>query len=143
VKKKFKKAGYKIKLGAGSTHATAVGLSMAIGSGATAGAVTATGAVGNLTSLGVGVAVAVPALMIAGVTKVVYNTKVNNRIQQRQTLIPVPVNTPGQALDLLFPAVPVPQALVIEYHNQGVPHTLELDLTQITSDLHLKAPQKE
>lgn len=142
VKKKYQQAGHKIKLGAGSTHATAVGLSMAIGGGATAGAVTATGAIGNLTSVGVGVAVAVPALMIAGVTKVVYNTRVNNRIQERQTLLPLAVNSPGQQLDVLFPAIPVPQALVIEYLNQGVPHTLELDLTKITSDLHLKAKKK-
>ena len=142
LKKKYKKAGYKIKLGAGSTHATAVGLSFAIGSGATAGAVTATGAIGNLTSAGVGAAVAVPALMIAGVTKVVYNTRVNNRIQERQTLLPKTLGETAESLDLLYPAVPIPQALVIEYRVADVPHRLQLDLTQITGDLHIKPPKK-
>lgn len=139
VKKKYKKAGYKIKLGSGSTHATAVGLSMAVGSGVTAGAVTATGAVGNLTSVGVGAAVAVPALVIAGVTKVVYNTRVNNRIQQRQTLLPLTVSDETTALDILFPAIPLPQKLKVNYQFEGISHQISLDLNLVTSDLHIKS----
>lgn len=142
LKKKYKKAGYKVKIGSGSTHATAVGLSFAVGSGITAGTMTATGAVGNLTSVGVGVAVAVPALVIAGVTKIVYNTRVNNRIQERQTLLPLKSDGNKTTLDLLFPAVPLPQKLVVHYMHDNVSHQIALDLTQITTNLHIK-PDKE
>ncbi len=138
LKKKYKQAGYKVRLGAGSTHATAIGLSLAMGGSATAGAATATGAIGQLTSAGVGVAVAVPALMIAGLTKVVYNTKVNNKIQQRQTLLPHLINDRAHQLDLFFPAVPMPQKLVVNYRHQNVNHQITLDLTSVTTDLHIK-----
>lgn len=138
LKKKYKKAGYKVKIGAGSTHASAVGISLALGSGVTAGAVTATGSIGTLTSVGVGVAVAVPALVISGVTKLVYNTRVNNRIQERQTLLPMTITNDEQVVDLMFPAVPLPQKLVVSYLYDEVPHRLEIDLTEVTTGLHIK-----
>ena len=138
IKKKYKKAGYKIKIGAGSTHASVAGVSVAIGSGVAAGAVTATGSIGTLTSVGVGAAVAVPALVISGVTKLVYNARVSKRIQERQTALPTKVNSGPKYIDLLFPAVPLPQKLIISYTHQTVPHQMELDLTQVTKGLHIK-----
>ena len=141
LKKKYKKAGYKVRFGAGSTHASAVGISFALGSGVTAGAVTATGSIGTLTSAGVGVAVAVPALVISGITKIVYNTRVNNRIQERQTLPPIVITTDGHEVDLMFPATPLPQKLVVSYLYQELLHELEIDLTQVTTGLHIKQQQ--
>ncbi|MCX7552313.1 hypothetical protein OS175_00355 [Marinicella sp. S1101] len=138
LKKKYKKAGYKVKLGQGSTHASVTGVSIALGSGYLAGAVTATGSIGTLTSVGVGVAVAVPALVISGMTKLVYNTKVNNRIQARKTILPLTVSQSGSAVDLFFPAVPLPQLLVIEYTHNEQPHQITFDLNRVTTGLHIK-----
>lgn len=138
LKKKYKKAGYKVKLGQGSTNATVTGVSIALGSGYLAGTATATSSIGTLTSVGVGVAVAVPALVISGMTKVVFNTKVNNRIQARKTNLPVTVNQSGAAIDLFFPAVPLPQLLVIEYTHNEQPQQITFDLNRVTSGLHIK-----
>lgn len=137
-KRKYKNHGYKIKFGAGSTHMTTASLSGALGAGLAAGTVTTTGSIGTLTGAGVGVAVAVPALVITGVVKIVNNSKVNNFINKRYTALPITLHSEVKIVDLFYPATPVPQTLRIDYQMKGNFYQAEVDLTVLLADLHLK-----
>lgn len=138
LKSKYKKAGYKVKWGEGSTHVDAISVSSAVGVGVAAGSVTTTGSIGTLTSAGVGVAVAVPALLITGVVKIVNNTKVNNRIQLRQAKFPLDVTNQNQVIDVFFPAVPSPKTVVVKYTLENEEHTISLDISEMMNGVHIR-----
>ncbi|VAW16167.1 hypothetical protein MNBD_BACTEROID05-1216, partial [hydrothermal vent metagenome] len=92
TKSKFKKHGIKIKWGAGSTKILADSIvATVVGSGVAAG-VAGAGAIstsaGTLTAAGGAIVVAVPAIAIGGILKLVNNSKISKQIKKRQTNLP-------------------------------------------------------
>lgn len=143
TKRRFKKAGIKIKLGNGSTHMLTKSISgtvvgAGIGAGiASGGGVTMTA--GTLTTAGGAVFIAVPATLVGGIVKVVNNSKVNNKIKERQTLLPKIIGGHTfQLFDIFYSAVPSPQNIIISYSIKDQQHKLELLMPDSFEGLHYK-----
>lgn len=140
MKNRFKKAGIKIKLGKGSTNivttsVTGVVLGTGLGAGVASGGSVAVSA-GTLTTAGGAVVVAVPAIAIGGIIKIVNNSKVNNRIQDRQTLLPLQMNDRLNLLDIFYPATPSPTQINVTYLIDEQKHSLNLMLPENFKALH-------
>ncbi len=147
TKKRYKNAGNKIKLGAGSTKAlmgSITGTALGVGLGAgIAGSTAVSTSAGTLTAAGGAVVVAVPLIAIGGITKLVINKKVSNQIKNRQTTMPITVDMQqNQLIDLFYSAVPGPQRIEIKYQLGNNAHQLNIDLSEQLSQLHFKN-QKE
>ena len=139
VKKRNKKAGLQIKLGEGSTDATgnSIVATALVAGGAGSGSVAAAG--GTLTAAGGAIVVAVPAIAIGSVMKIVNNTKVNNRISEKTTVLPLILEPSQQEeLNIFFPAVPSPQYLLIKFTTVSNQESIQIDLQEAFSGLHIK-----
>ena len=112
--------------------ATAAATSAALGAGGAAGG-GAAAAAGDLI-------LAAPVLIGFGIVRAVNNGKVNDRIEDLATSLPLTL-APGaeSTLDLFFPLSPSPQQLVVHYHDGQGPHRLEVDTRQVLAGLHLPA----
>lgn len=147
TKKRHRKAGNKITIGAGSTQAlmgalaaSAVGVSLGAG---IAGATAVTTSAGTLTVAGGAVVAAVPIVAIGGITKLVNNKKVSNQIEKRQTAIPTIVNANQQKpIDLFYSVVPGPKRIELIYKIGENTHTLNIDLNEELSQLHINNLKK-
>jgi hypothetical protein len=147
--RRFKDSGLKIKAGRGAgtmlvagAAVTTIGVTAASAtvytaamSGAAAGA-TAGAAVGGLLLLG-------PALAIGGIVRGVNNSKVNQRIEERQTALPLEVPV-GQELplDVFFPLAPSPQAIEVRYTDAAGEHVLAVDTREALTGLHMAAQEE-
>ena len=71
----------------------------------------------------------------------VNNGKVDDRIEDRATHLPLTL-APGAeaALDLFYPLSPSPQSVVVHYHDGQAAHRLELDISKPLAGLHLRVP---
>ncbi|MBL4661474.1 MAG: hypothetical protein JKY19_14040 [Alcanivoracaceae bacterium] len=140
---RYKKAGIKIKLGDGSTNMLAGSLTGAVvGTGIGAG-IASTGALttsaGTLTTAGGAVVVAIPALAIGGIVKIVNNTKVSNQIKKRQTQMPLSISTKQkEIIDLFYSAIPGPKQIEILYSDSNEQHVLIMNLGEKFNKLHYK-----
>ena len=143
----YRRAGIKIKLGEGSTGAlegVVAGGVVLTGTGAyiaSTGAVTSTA--GTLTTAGGAVVVAVPVVTIAAIVKVVNNSKINNRIIQRQSQLPLSLAADQkQSIDLFYSAVPGAKQVEFIYTLDGEEgqHTLIMFLGEEFSRLHYQNP---
>jgi len=142
TKNRFNKQGIKIVLGKGSTGiATASVTSVALGTGLAAGAASSGSiavSAGTLTTAGGAVVVAVPAIAIGGIIKVVNNSKINNKIQERQTILPFKLSDGINSLDIFYPAIPSPKIVTITYLINDQEHRLNLTLPESFKGLHYK-----
>lgn len=133
---RYKGEGLEVKAGVGS------GTLLVAGAVTGAAAVSAGGAamyMGSAAAGGVlaGLALA-PVLAVGGVMRGVNNSKVNNQIEIRQTLLPVQV--PGGAersLDVFYPLAPSPTQLEVTYIDASGEHLLIMDLREPLNGLHI------
>ena len=142
MKNRFNKAGIKVELGKGSTKMLSGSLtSIAVGAGLGAG-IASGGSVafsaGTLTTAGGAVVVAVPAVAIGGIIKVVNNSKVNNKIQERQNLLPQALVKGSNILNIFYPAIPSPSLITIKYLFSSKEHQLKIVLSEKFKGLHYK-----
>jgi hypothetical protein len=145
--RRYKKSGVKVKAGRGAGTmlvagaavtvvgvgaATAVAYGGIMGGAATAGSAGA--AAGGLLLLG-------PAIAIGGVVRGVNNSKVNKRIEERQTVLPleVPANV-EQDLDVFFPLAPSPKLVELVYSDATGEHILLIDTNAALEGLHIEQP---
>ena len=142
TKKRYNKAGLKLKLGKGSTGIVATSITgVALGTGLAAGAASGGSlavSAGTLTTAGGAVVVAVPAIAIGGIIKIVNNSKINNRIQERQTKLPLKLTDGLNSLDIFYPAIPSPSQVNINYKINNQEQTLKLSLPNSFKELHYK-----
>lgn len=110
--------------------ATAAATSAALGAGGAAG--------GSAAAAAGGLVLAAPVLLGVGILRMVNNGRVDDRIEDRATSLPVTI-APGveTALDLFYPVAPSPQRVVIHYHDGQAAHRLELDVSKPLAGLHL------
>lgn len=146
--KRYRDAGLKVEAGRGGAGLAVAGIGagvLAYGA-ATAAATTAALGAGGAAGGGAaaaagGLVLAAPVLLGVGIMRMVNNGKVDDRIEDRATSLPLTI-TPGSevALDLFFPLSPSPQRVVVNYHDGQAAHRLELDVSQRLAGLHLRAP---
>ncbi len=144
VKKLFKQSGIKLKIGEGSTQMletsiTATVLGAGLGASAASGGTIGLSA-GTLTTAGGAVFVAVPAIAIGGILKIVNNSKINNEIIKRQTHLPIAIKPSEKtSIDLFYPIIPGPRSIIVEYEIDGRVHYLKQILNENLSHLHYKS----
>lgn len=145
VTRRYRDAGMKVQRGRGGAGllaagvgagvlaygaATAAATSAALGAGGAAG--------GGAAAAAGGLVLAAPVLLGLGIARMVNNGRVDDRIEDRATSLPIIV-APGAeaALDLFYPISPSPQRVVIRYHDGEAGHELALDVSKPLGGLHL------
>jgi hypothetical protein len=145
--RRYNDSGIKVKAGRGAgtmlvagAAVTVVGVGAAYGAAtgaimsgaATAG--TAGAAAGGLLLLG-------PALAVGGIVRGINNSKVNNQIELRQTILPLEIPA-GEEFDLnaFFPLAPSPKMVELIYTNVTGEHSLVIDTSTALDGLHIEAP---
>ena len=145
----YKESGIKVKAGRGAgtmlvagSVLTVVGAGVASVAGygsimsgvATAGSAGA--AAGGLLLLG-------PALAVGGIVRGVNNSKVNNQIELRQTVLPLEIPAGEElSLDVFFPLAPSPTMVVLTYTDASGEHSLVIDTSTALDGLHIDAATK-
>ena len=136
TKRRYKGEGLKVKAGSSAgkmmvagavtgAAAMSVGAAAVFSSSALAGA-----AVGGL--------VLAPVLAVGGIFRGVNNSKVNNQIEIRQTILPVDLQKDEEKnLDVFFPLSPSPLQLELTYGDSRGNHTLIIDTQAVLDGLHL------
>ncbi len=142
TKRRYKGEGLKVKAGlSGGVLMAGAGVGVAI-VGATVsigpmmGAAAGGGAAAGATVAAVGLLV--PVLAVGGIVRAVNNSKVNNQIESRQTLLPVVLQEEEEKnLDIFFPLAPSPRQIEITYASSQGDHTLIIDTRTALDGLHL------
>ena len=136
TKRRYKNQGLEVKAG------------MRTGTLLAAGAVSAAGSAALVSSAGIfsgggaaaatGGLILVPAFAISGIVRGVNNSKVNNQIESRQTLLPIDMQGQDEkSLNIFFPLAPSPRQLEITYVDADGIHTLAIDTRTVLDGLHL------
>jgi len=136
TKRRYKGEGLKVKAGVSAGTLLAAGAITAVTVVSAGSAVVLGGsalAAGAATGL-----LLVPVLAVGGVFRGVNNSKVNNQIESRQTLLPLALQDEVEhSLHVFFPLAPSPRQLELTYVDSRGEHTLIVD-TQVALDgLHL------
>jgi hypothetical protein len=139
AKRRYKDQGLKVMAGAGA------GTMMVAGAGAFVGSagLALSGGVLGATSTGAAVAatgliLAAPVLAVGGVFRVVNNSKVNNQVESRQTVLPLTLHEDEEKpLDVFFPLTPSPRQIELTYVDSQGEHTLIVDTHSSLEGLHL------
>ncbi|MDX1406214.1 MAG: hypothetical protein R3192_16875 [Woeseiaceae bacterium] len=137
AKKRYEDDDIKVKAGAGTGTLLASGAVVAGASAAvvastimttsSAGAVAATGGL-----------ILVPALAVGGVFRGVNNSKVNDMIESRQTLLPLELEARSeQKLNVFFPLTPSPRRVEVNYSDLHGEYTLIIDTQDALVGLHI------
>ena len=145
----YKESGIKVKAGRGAgTMLVAGAVLTVVGAGvasvaaygsimsgvATAGSAGA--AAGGLLLLG-------PALAVGGIVRGVNNSKVNNQIELRQTVLPLEIPAGEElSLNVFFPLAPSPTMVVLTYTDAGGENSLVIDTSTALYGLHIDAATK-
>ncbi len=135
TKRRYKGEGLKVKAGLSGAALAGTGLVIAasssgLGAAAMAGGGAAAGAAG--------VVLLVPALAVGSIVRGVNNSKVNNRIESRQTLLPIVLQDAEEKnLNIFFPLSPSPRQVQLTYVDSGSEHTLIIDTQAALEGLHL------
>ena len=147
--RRYRDAGLKVEAGRGGTAliATGVGAGVVAYGAATAAAVGSALGAGGAGAAGGGAAAAAGGLILAapvligvGIMRAVNNGKVNDRIEDRATSLPLTLAPGAEAtLDVFFPLSPSPQQVVVHYQDGQGTHRLEVDTRQVLAGLHLSA----
>lgn len=133
--RRYKGEGLKVKAG--------VSAGILVGAGAVAAA--GTSGIGAAAMAGGGAAagaavivVAVPVVVVAGLIRGANNSKVNNEIKSRQTLLPVVLpEKEKQRVNLFFPLAPSPRQIEITYIDSAGDHKLFIDTQAVLEGLHI------
>lgn len=146
--KRYRNAGIKVSAGRGGAGLVAAGVgagvvgygaAVAAGTSAALGAGGAAG--GGAAAAAGGFILAAPVLVGVGIARMVNNSKVDDRIEQRATTMPVSLPVAGDVqLDVFFPISPSPRHVTIHYSDDQGDHQLELDTRQALRGLHLATP---
>ncbi len=135
TKKRYKGQGLKVKAGLSGAALAGTGLVLAASS---SGLGAAAMAGGGAAATAAGVVLLVPALAVGGIVRGVNNSKVNNRIESRQTLLPIVLqDAEEKTLDIFFPLSPSPRQVQLTYVDSGSEHTLIIDTQAALEGLHL------
>jgi hypothetical protein len=135
TKRRYKGEGLKVKAGVSGgvlvgAGVVAVAGTSGLGAAAMAGGTAAAGAAA--------VAVLIPVLAVGGVFRGINNSKVNDQIETRQTLLPIVLEKEEEKdLVLFFPLSPSPRQVEISYVDRGGEHTLIVDTQAALDGLHL------
>ncbi len=144
--RRYKKSGIKVKAGRGAGTMLVAGAAVTvIGVGAASAA--ATGAImsgaataGSAGAVAGGLLLLGPALAVGGIVRGVNNSKVNNQIELRQTLLPVEVQASEEVdLDVFFPLAPSPKIVELTYTDATGEHSLVIDTSTALDGLHIEA----
>jgi len=144
--KRYRRSGIKVAAGHGAgllvagVGAGVLGYGGAVAS-ATSAALGAGGAAGGGAAVAGGLILAAPVLIGVGITRMVHNSKLDDRIKQRAT--PLPMSVPAGSdvlLDLFFPISPSPRQVTFHYRNAQGDQQLQLDTARVLTGLHLAAP---
>lgn len=120
-------------VGVGAASAVVYGSIM---SGATT-AGSAGAAAGGLLLLG-------PALAVGGVVRGINNSKVNNQIQLRQTILPLEIPAGEElGLNVFFPLAPSPKMVELIYTDATGKHSLVINTSTALDGLHIEAPAEK
>jgi len=136
TKRRYKGEGLKVKAGVSAGTLLAAGAVTAVTVASVGGAVVLGGS-----ALAAGVATGVllvPVLAVGGVFRGVNNSKVNNQIESRQTLLPIELQDEVEnSLHVFFPLAPSPRQLELTYVDLRGEHTLIVDTQAALEGLHL------
>ncbi len=140
TKRRYKGEGLRVK--AGLSGAVLVGAGVVIAAG-TSGVGAAAMAGGGAAAGAAGVVLLVPVLAVGGIVRGVNNSKVNNQIESRQTILPIELQQDEErVLHIFFPLSPSPQQLEIRYIDSGGEHSLVVDTRAALEGLHLVQAEK-
>jgi hypothetical protein len=140
TKRRYKGEGLKVKAGLSGGVLVGAGVVAAAG---TSGLGAAAMAGGGAAAGAAAVVVLVPVLAIGGIARGMNNSKVNDQIEARQTLLPVVLQEEEEkVLHIFFPLSPSPQKLEISYLDSGGDHTLVVDTRSALEGLHLVQAEK-
>jgi hypothetical protein len=145
--RRYKKSGIKVKAGRGAGTMLVAGAAVTvIGVGAASAA--ATGAImsgaataGSAGAAAGGILLLGPALAIGGIVRGVNNSKVNNQIELRQTILPLEIPAAEEfGLNVFFPLAPSPKMVELVYTDATGEHSLVIDTGTALDGLHMEAP---
>ncbi len=137
TKKRYKGQGLEVKAGMGAGTLLAVG-AVTAATAASAGAAVVFGGSSALAAGAVTGVLLAPALAVGGIVRGVNNSKVNNQIESRQTLLPIMLQKDEeQNLDIFFPLSPSPRQVQLTYVDSGGEQTLIIDTQAVLAGLHL------
>jgi hypothetical protein len=140
AKRRYKDEGLTVKAGAGTGSILIAGAAVAAGSVAVAmsGPILATTTAAGATAGAVGALIVAPVLVVGGVMRGVNNSRVNNQIELRQTLVPVELREEEEkGLNIFFPLTPSPRQVEITYSDSQGSYTLIIDTHVSLDGLHL------
>ncbi len=137
TKRRYKGEGLKVKAGANAvTLWAAVDTTLEVG--LLYGTILSTTVVTTTQAAAVTGLILVPALAVGGVIKGMNNSKVNKRVESRQTLLPIVLQEEEEkSLDIFFPLAPSPRQVEIAYTDFQGDHTLNIDTRTALDQLHL------
>ena len=82
-----------------------------------------------------------PALAVGGVVRGVNNSKVNNQIEIRQTVLPLEIPASEElGVNVFFPLAPSPKMVELIYTDATGKHSLIIDTSKALDGLHIEAP---
>jgi len=147
--RRYKESGVKVKAGRGVGTMLVAGAAVtAVGVGA-ATAVTygsimsGAGGVGGAGAAAGGLLLLGPALAVGGIVRGVNNSKVNNEIERRQTVLPLQVPAGEKlGLNVFFPLAPSPKVLELVYADATGEHIMMIDTSEALSGLHVEASEE-
>lgn len=147
--RRYRDSGFTVKAGAGAGNLLVAGAAVtAVGVGVAASAVSTT-AYGAVWTGGVSTGTATaatgllllgPALAVGGIFRGVNNSRVDDEIQRRRTVLPITVS-PGEELpiDVFFPITPGPVQVNLFYVDDEGGHQLMFDTRAVLAGLHLES----
>ena len=146
--KRYRQSGVKVSAGRGGAGMVAAGVGAGVvGYGAAVASATTTAlgaggaAGGGAAAAAGGFILAAPVLVGVGISRMINNSKVDNRIENRATPLPVTIPAGADAsLDVFFPISPSPQNVTLHYRTAQGDQTLQLDTSATLAGLHLAAP---
>ncbi len=140
TKKRYKGEDLKVRAGAGAG-------TMLVAGAVTAMTVISIGpAVVFLSSAAAGAALGglllAPVIVVGGVMRGVNNSKVNNQIELRRTVLPLEIPASEElGLDVFFPLAPSPKMVELVYIDATGQHKLIIDTSTALDGLHIDAPE--
>jgi hypothetical protein len=147
--RRYKKSGIKVKAGSGAGTMLVAGAAVTVvGVGAASAA--ATGAIlsgsttaGSAGAVAGGLLLLGPALAVGGIVRGVNNGAVNNRIEERQIVLPLEVSISEElSLNVFFPIAPSPGAIELSFTDATGEHSLVIDTSATLDGLHIATPKE-
>ena len=136
TKKRYKGQGLEVKAGVSAGTLVAAG-AVTMAAAASAAGVATLGSSALIAGAATGILLA-PVLAVGGIVRGVNNSKVNDQIESRQTLLPITLQQDEERnLDIFFPLSPSPRQVQLTYVDSQGEHTLIVDTHVALEGLHL------